>query len=73
MEDELQALQERIERLLQGARRLADDNRRLRAELAVCQDVRQRQEQRMVEARTRVEAALARLPAFPDELRDAPH
>ena len=73
MEDDLQALQERIERLLQGARRLADDNRRLRAELAESHDARERLERRMDEARQRVEAALSRLPGFADELRDAAH
>lgn len=73
MEEELQALQERIERLLQGARRLADDNARLRAELAESNAVRQRLERRMSEARSRVEAALSRLPAYADDLRDAAH
>jgi uncharacterized protein (TIGR02449 family) len=73
MEDDLQALQERIERLLQGSRRLADENRRLRAELAAAAEARQRLEHRMSEARTRVESALSRLPAFADDLRDAAH
>jgi uncharacterized protein (TIGR02449 family) len=73
MEDELQALQERIERLLQGARRLADENRRLQAELVESQDARIRLERRMGEARSRVEAALSRLPAFAEDLRDAAH
>jgi uncharacterized protein (TIGR02449 family) len=73
MEDDLQALQERIERLLQGARRLADENRRLRAELSESNEARQRLERRMTEARTRVETALSRLPAFAQDLRDATH
>ena len=73
MEEDLQALQERIERLLQGARRLADDNARLRAELTESNAVRQRLERRMSEARSRVEAALSRLPAYADDLRDAAH
>ena len=73
MEDDLQALQERIERLLQGAGRLADENRRLKAELAESREARQRVERRMSEARTRVEAALSRLPAFGEDLRDAAH
>lgn len=73
MDDELQALQERIERLLQGARRLADENRRLQAELVESRDARIRLERRMGEARSRVEAALSRLPAFADDLRDAAH
>ncbi|MCA3181653.1 MAG: hypothetical protein O9345_01245 [Burkholderiaceae bacterium] len=73
MNDDLQALQERIERLLQGARRLADENRRLKAELAESREARQRMERRMSEARTRVEAALSRLPALDETLRDAAH
>jgi uncharacterized protein (TIGR02449 family) len=76
MTDDLQALQERIERLLRNARALADDNRRLQAELAASLDARQRLERRMGEARARVEAALSRLPAFTDEssvARDAAH
>jgi uncharacterized protein (TIGR02449 family) len=73
MEDELQALQERIERLLHGARRLADENRRLAAELAEAREARQRIERRMTEARARVEAALSRLPTFGEDLQDAAH
>ena len=73
MDEELQALQERIERLLQGSRRLADENRRLKAELAESREARQRIERRMSEARARVEAALSRLPAFGEDLQDAPH
>lgn len=73
MEEELQALQDRIERLLQGARRLADENRRLQAELAENREARQRLERRMTEARSRVESALSRLPAFAEDLRDAAH
>jgi uncharacterized protein (TIGR02449 family) len=76
MDEDLQALQERIERLLQNARRLADENRRLKAELAAAHDTRQRLERRMGEARSRVEAALSRLPTLADEssvARDAAH
>jgi uncharacterized protein (TIGR02449 family) len=73
MDDELQALQARIERLLEGSRRLADDNRRLRSELAAALESRQRIERRMHEARSRVEAALSRLPAQVDDVRDAAH
>lgn len=73
MENDLQALQERIQRLLDGARRLADENSRLKAELAESREARQRIERRMSEARSRVEAALSRLPAFTDDLRDAAH
>lgn len=73
MENDLQALQERIQRLLDGARRLADENSRLKAELAESREARQRIERRMSEARSRVEAALSRLPAFADDARDAAH
>jgi uncharacterized protein (TIGR02449 family) len=73
MDDELQALQERIERLLHGSRRLADENRRLQAELAESREARQRIERRMGEARVRVEAALSRLPSFDEDLRDPAH
>jgi uncharacterized protein (TIGR02449 family) len=73
MEEELQALQERIERLLQGSRRLADENRRLQAELVESREARLRLERRMGEARSRVEAALSRLPAFADDVHDVHH
>ncbi|HYF59545.1 MAG TPA: hypothetical protein VEA81_11370 [Burkholderiaceae bacterium] len=73
MDDELQALQERIERLLQNARRLADENRRLRGELANALEARHAIEVRMTEARSKVEAALSRLPALGAEPRDAAH
>lgn len=73
MEEELQALQERIERLLQGSRRLADENHRLQAELVESREARLRLERRMGEARSRVEAALSRLPAFADDLHDGHH
>lgn len=63
MDDDLQALQQRIERLLANARRLADENQRLRAELAAAVEARRGLEGRMLEARHRVEAALSRLPA----------
>lgn len=73
MDDDLQALHERIERLLQNTRRLADENQRLKTDLAAALEARQRLERRMSDARGRVEAALARLPAFADDLRDAAH
>jgi uncharacterized protein (TIGR02449 family) len=73
MENDLQALQERIERLLQGSRRLADENRRLRTELAAANEARQRVERRMHEARGKVEAALSRLPVRIDDLHDTAH
>jgi predicted nucleic acid-binding Zn-ribbon protein len=71
MEEELQALQGRIERLLQGSRRLAEENRRLHAELFDSREACVRMERRMSEARGRVQAALSRLPACADDGRDA--
>ena len=73
MDDDLQALEQRIERLLENARRLADENRRLRGELAGERDARLSLERRMTEARSKVEAALSRLPAIGDDVRDAAH
>jgi uncharacterized protein (TIGR02449 family) len=73
MEEELQALQQRIERLLEGARRLADENIRLRADLTEARESRHRLEHRVLEARARVEAALSRLPALAEDSRDAAH
>jgi uncharacterized protein (TIGR02449 family) len=73
MEEELQALQQRIERLLEGARRLADENVRLRADLTEARASRHRLEHRMLEARARVQAALSRLPAFAEDNGDAAH
>ena len=73
MKDELQALEERIQRLLQASRRLADENARLRGELAAADEVRRGLELRISEARSRVESALARLPAVAADLRDAAH
>jgi uncharacterized protein (TIGR02449 family) len=64
MDEDLQALQERVERLLAVARRLSDENRGLRAELAELRDAKLQMEHRMSEARSRVEAALSRLPAL---------
>lgn len=62
MEDQLQALQERASRLVEITRKLADDNLALRAQLGVAQATRERLEQRVIEARARVESALSRLP-----------
>jgi len=73
MDNELLALQERIERLLSNARRLTDENRRLRVELADALVQRQTLERRMHEARQRVEAALSRLPGPTLDVSDAAH
>ena len=63
MDQELEALGERVERMLALVRRLSDENARLAAQLAECQDSNRQLEQRISDARARVEAALSRLPA----------
>jgi uncharacterized protein (TIGR02449 family) len=65
MNEDLQALQERLDRLLQGMERLARINEALRAELASCHQSRALLEQRMSAASDKVRSALARLPADP--------
>lgn len=62
MEEEIQGLSERVERLIALARRLADDNAALRAQLAEARRANDQLQQRMSDARERVEAALSRLP-----------
>lgn len=62
MEQEIQGLSERIERLLTLVRRLADDNANLRGQLEQSRDAYADLQQRMFDARARVEAALSRLP-----------
>ncbi len=63
MEQELEQLEERIGRLVQLAQRLADENADLRARLDAAGSANRELEQRITEARARVEAALSRLPA----------
>jgi ATP-binding cassette subfamily F protein 3 len=58
MQQELEQLSERIQRLAGIARRLAEDNARLRAELTEARGAQAELEQRMNEARARVETAL---------------
>jgi len=70
MEDELLALQERVERLLANARRLSEENLRLRSALADALSGRDDAERRIHEARLRVQAALSHLPGA---ATDAPH
>ncbi|MBC6961096.1 MAG: TIGR02449 family protein [Lautropia sp.] len=55
-------LGESIDRVLQVVRRLADENASLRDELAASRSVNEQLQQRIAEARARVESALARLP-----------
>jgi chromosome segregation ATPase len=67
MEEEIQGLSERIERLLATVRRLGDENIALRRELAESRSLQSAMQQRIHEARTRVEAALSRLPLLVNE------
>jgi|GEM_PF-349351 hypothetical protein len=63
MADVLQTLEAEVSRMLEGMRRLSDDNVSLRAELLAAGLARRQLEARLDEARTRVESALDRLPA----------
>lgn len=63
MDQELDTLSERTGQLLALVRRLAEDNARLRADLAASQEARAALDDRMAQARSRVEFALSRLPA----------
>jgi predicted nucleic acid-binding Zn-ribbon protein len=67
MDEELQALGERIQRLIDIALRHAEENRALKAELAALHQARVMMEQRMAEARARVEAALSKLPQLAED------
>lgn len=62
MEKELQALGERVSRLVEISRRLAEENRALKGRLGDAVAARESLEQRVADARARVESALARLP-----------
>lgn len=62
MEQEIQGLSERIERLLTTARKLADENAKLRGDLAQSLKNNAELQQRINDARARVESALSRLP-----------
>jgi uncharacterized protein (TIGR02449 family) len=64
MADGLQMLEVQVSLMLEGMRRLSDDNVSLRAELEAAGLARQRLEARLDEARSRVESALDRLPAL---------
>jgi predicted nucleic acid-binding Zn-ribbon protein len=67
MEEEIQGLSERIKRLLATVRRLSDENVRLRRQLGESKSVCAELQQRMTDARVRVEAALSRLPLIVDD------
>jgi uncharacterized protein (TIGR02449 family) len=66
MEQELDQLGERLDHLVQVARRLAEENANLRDQLTASRDANQALQQRIAEARARVESALARLPQAAD-------
>lgn len=63
MDQELQDLGELVARILALSRHLADDNLALREQLSVAQSNNAQLQERICEARSRVEAALSRLPA----------
>ncbi len=68
---EVEALGERVEQILATVRRLADENGSLREQLAASRDDNEHLQRRIAEARERVQAALARLPApTPDTVTD---
>jgi uncharacterized protein (TIGR02449 family) len=62
MDKEIQVLGDRVSRLVEISRRLADENRTLKGRLGDAVAAREALEQRVAEARARVESALARLP-----------
>ena len=62
MEEEIQGLSDRIERVLAGTQRLSSEVQKLRLELAESRKSNAELQQRMTDARVKVEAALSRLP-----------
>ncbi|MEZ5652195.1 MAG: DUF904 domain-containing protein [Burkholderiaceae bacterium] len=62
MKEDIDALGVRIERLLGIMKRLTDENARLQAQLSESERTNEQMRERMDDARSRVEAALARLP-----------
>ncbi|HPU52097.1 MAG TPA: hypothetical protein PK359_11105 [Burkholderiaceae bacterium] len=62
MEQELEHLEQRVNRLLESARRLADENRQLREQLEESRVLQAALQQRIDEARSTVQNALSRLP-----------
>ncbi|MEY3666162.1 MAG: hypothetical protein RLZZ153_2344 [Pseudomonadota bacterium] len=63
MDEEVENLGAQLDRLIALVGRLADENSQLRTQLSESHSRNQQLQQRMLEARSRVEAALARLPA----------
>ena len=66
MDNDIQVLGERVSRLVEISRRLADENRALKDRLGDAVAARSDLEQRVAEARARVESALTRLPITQD-------
>lgn len=62
---EIEELGERVEQIVATVRRLADENASLREQLAASRDANEHLQQRIGEARVRVQAAIARLPEPP--------
>lgn len=62
MDKEIEVLGERISRLVEISRRLAEENRTLKGRLGDAVSARADLEERAALARARVESALARLP-----------
>lgn len=62
MDTDIQQLSERVRRLLEITRQLAEENHLLRGRLGEAVVSQTNMQQRLVEARARVESALARLP-----------
>lgn len=62
MDKDIQVLGERVSRLVEISRRLAEENRTLKGRLGDAVAARADLEQRVAEATARVESALARLP-----------
>ena len=62
MENEIEVLGERVSRLVEISRRLAEENRALKDRLGDAVAARADLEQRVADARARVESALTRLP-----------
>jgi uncharacterized protein (TIGR02449 family) len=66
MDNDIQVLGERVSRLVEISRRLAEENRELKGRLGDAVAARADLEQRIAVARARVESALTRLPITQD-------
>lgn len=63
----MQTLEEQVARMLEGMKRLSENNLALRAEIDAERQARHKLESRLDEARARVESALGRLPVGPGD------